>query len=332
MEDRAAGAVMRSLACLFFFLSLALVGGADGDNVVVDRLAAFYKRLQRSDVEYCSDRTRLMPDCKECIPGLKAGSGSSTCNEYVPASSKIRDEIGKLTKERYGSELDPARPFGLYPYLEKPEFMQRQKMFGKMLGEYKAKHIVDIGAYYNPVHLFLSAGHCPLSVVIIEPILDALSAVVPCATDDGAGNTQGGAESGRNTKTHVVFLPITFRYYASFVAPHNPADGRAKSAAPPEATQVTSALPHPDHVVCIGCDSHYGPPRKLLETTFARPFTLLLEYPVDYVHNRPYRTMGEAGAAAGEKMVFTQNFQYSTNETRYTRRMMKVVEFTNIAR
>lgn len=311
---------------LVLFMTVAersVAGGAE-----VDRLSAFLKRLASDDVEYCSDRTRLQPDCKECIPGLRAGAGSSSCNEFVPASLKIRNEIGKLTVERYGSKLDPSRPFGLYPYLEKPEFMQRQKMFGKMLGDYKAKHIVDIGAYYNPVNLFLSPSHCPISVVIIEPILDPLSAIVPCGGDGESGNTLGGAESGRNTKTHVVFLPITFRYYASFVAPHNPAAG---TAALPQATQVTAPLPHPDYVVCIGCDAHYGPSRRMLDGTFARPFTLLIEYPVDYYHNRrEFRNLGEGGIKAGEKVLFTQNFQYSTNDTQFTRRMMKTIEYTNV--
>lgn len=291
--------------------------------VEVDRLAQFYKRITNSDVEFCADKTRLMPDCKECIPGLKVGQGSSTCNEFVPSSLKIREEIQKLTRERYPM-IDSNRPFGLYPYLEMPQFMQRQKMFGKMLGQYNAKHILDIGAYYNPINLFFSSELCPLSVVVIEPILDALSVVVPCGDD--TSNNMGAHTGGKNTKTHVVFLPITFRYYAAFVSPHNPADGNRRLR--PDPTQVTSSLPHPDHVVCIGCDSHYGPNRKLLEGTFLRPFTLLLEYPVEYVHNRPYRMMGEA---LGEKTVFKQSFDYRTNETRYTKRQMIVIEYTQVS-
>ena len=310
---------------LLSLLLLLLLGA--GSKSEEDRLSAFYARLAKGDVEYCPDRTRLLPDCKECIPGLRAGEGSSTCNEFVPSSSKIRDEIGQLTKERYGDKLDKSRPFGLYPYLEMPQFMQRQKMFGKMLSQYKARHIVDVGAYYNPIHLFLEQGHCPISILVIEPILDALSVLVPCS--EGEGNI-GGPESGKNTKTHVIFIPVTFRYYASLFAP---ADGTSKrksqlrSSSTGEHSLLANALPRPDHVVCIGCDSHYGPSRKMLEGTFPRPFTLLLEYPVEYVHNRPYRTMGEA---IGEKMLFTQNFDYKTNETKYTKRQMKVIEYTAV--
>lgn len=149
-----------------------------------------------------------------------------------------------------------------------------------------------MGAYYNPIHLFLNATHCPNSVVVIEPILDPLSAMVPCP--GGVG------------QTHVVFLPVTFRFYIT----------------------VAGLLPRPDSVVCIGCDSHYGPTRKMLETTFVRPFTLLLEYPSEYVHNAPFRKM--MGTDAGEKMTFMKKFQPVTNETKYTKRVMKIIEYKNV--
>jgi hypothetical protein len=80
-----------------------------------DRLAKFYERLAQPDVKYCSDKTRLLPDCKICIPGLRQGTGSSSCNEYVKQSQEIRSEILKLTKERYGNSVQQNRPFGLYP-------------------------------------------------------------------------------------------------------------------------------------------------------------------------------------------------------------------------
>jgi len=267
-----------------------------------DRLRWFYERLKQADVKYCEDRTRLLPDCKECIPGLQQEAGSDACGAYVPSSEAIRSEILKLTKERYKEEKVEgrmARPYGLYPYLEKGDFMVRQELFGRILSKSKAQNIVDIGAYYNPIHLFLdsqsqgsaTSDYCPNSVLIVEPILDALSAMIPCA--------KGGS-------THVVFLPITFRQYMKQVI-------------------NTVRLPRPDSVVCIGCDSHYGPNRHMLENTFARPFDLLLEYPSEYVHNGPMKKM--LGNGAGEKLLFHRILQPHTNETQYTKRSLKIIRY-----
>jgi hypothetical protein len=58
--------------------------------------------------------------------------------------------------------------------------------------------------------------------------------------------------------THILFLPITFKQYTALPA---------------------NQVPAPSAVVCIGCDSHYGPNRRLLETSFPKPYTLYLEYP-----------------------------------------------------
>jgi hypothetical protein len=159
-----------------------------------------------------------------------------------------------------------------------------------MLSERSAKNLMDIGAYYNPINLFLSPSACPESVNIIEPILDPVSAMVPCAN---------GTKS-----THYLVLPITFKYY----------------------TLIKSKLPMPETVVCIGCDSHYGPNRRMLETTFLRPYTLFIEYPSEYVHNAPFKKMN--GEGPGEKMTFHHKFQAETNETIYTKRVMKVIEFS----
>lgn len=80
-----------------------------------DKLKIFYDRLLLSDVKYCKDRTRLLPNCKLCIPGLQA-VGSDICNQYVKESVDIRDEISKLTIARYGvTTQQSSRPFGLYP-------------------------------------------------------------------------------------------------------------------------------------------------------------------------------------------------------------------------
>ena len=302
------------MLAIFALLSLMLVA-ARGQEVMksnrpnvfgVDRLKAFYERIRQPDVQYCPDRTRLLPDCKICIPGLQQGEGSSKCDSYIPSSDGIRAEILKLTKERFPDDVGSAermpRPYGLYPYLEKGDFMVRQELFGRVLTKSEAANIVDIGAYYNPIHLFLDSQsqgvdtkYCPNSAISIEPILDALSVMVPC------GN------SGRST--HVIFMPVTFKYYMKKII-----------------NQID--LPRPDSVVCIGCDSHYGPNRNMLENTFSRPFDLLLEYPSEYVHNGPMRKM--LGAGQGESMLFHRTLVPNTNDTQYTKRSMKIIRYQQI--
>lgn len=84
-------------------------------NVNTDRLKLFYERIKKQDVKYCEDRTRLMPSCSECIPGLMQPPGQTTCSEFIPSSKAIRDEIKQLTDTRYGHNPIPDRPFGLYP-------------------------------------------------------------------------------------------------------------------------------------------------------------------------------------------------------------------------
>lgn len=83
----------------------------------------------------------------------------------------------------------------------------------------------------------------------------------------------------------------------------------------------------------------------MLESAFGRPYALFLEYPSEYVHNKAVRlvhtlpTAAEltnralaqfkkmSGSGEGEEMVFTKKFQYSTNATMYTKRIMKVIEY-----
>lgn len=135
----------------------------------------------------------------------------------------------------------------------------------------------------------------------MEPILQAVSAEIACA-----------GTSGRFT--HVAFLPITFKMYQTFM----------------------SILPVPDNIVCIGCDSVYGPNRRLLETSFKRPFTLLIEYPSEYYHNGAFRKM--VGSGPAEKLLLNHNFspivdvdkyQYPPNfeKDKLSRRTMKVIEY-----
>mmetsp|Transcript_4031 Transcript_4031/g.6745 ORF Transcript_4031/g.6745 Transcript_4031/m.6745 type:complete len:290 (-) Transcript_4031:194-1063(-) len=285
----------KAVALLLF---VALVQIISASQNAEDRLKLFYERINKSDAKYCPDKSKLLPQCNECIPGLQKGSGSETCNEFISTSKKIRDEIKKLTDERYGDKPVIDRPFGLYPYLEKPDFMSRQITFGKMMssptaGTPPVRNVMDIGAYYNPINLFLSPEVCPESVTVIEPILNPLSVSVPCASDP-------------SKHTHIMFLPVTFKYYMT----------------------IAASLPKPETVVCIGCDSHYGPNRKMLETAFDRPYTLYLEYPSEYVHNAPFRKMN--GEDKGEELTFIRKFQPRTNETQYTKRVMKVIHYTQV--
>ena len=175
---------------------------------------------------------------------------------------------------------------------------------------------------------------CPESVVVVEPILEALSAVVPCT-----GTGTPGA-------THFLFLPITFKFYI----------------------KIKNLVPKSDSIVCIGCDSHYGPNRNLLETSFERPYKLFLEYPSEYVHNAAFKKMMGYGElhffqicqfftsyfifarvsidstyspnficcivlyllGNGESMTFIKKFQPQTNETQYTKRVMKIIEYVPV--
>ena len=69
------------------FLSVSLTDGNDNNNISdnrddnnKERLSKFYKRIKEPDVKYCEDKTKLLPDCTECIPGLRAmAEGLSHC-------------------------------------------------------------------------------------------------------------------------------------------------------------------------------------------------------------------------------------------------------------
>lgn len=164
-----------------------------------------------------------------------------------------------------------------------------------MLSERKElKSLMDIGAYYNPINLFMDPGICLESLIIIEPILDATSAYVPCPLS---------SKSDPSKSTHVLILPITFRHYMS----------------------IRGKIPMPDTIVCIGCDGHYGPNKKMLETAFKRPYALYLEFPSDYVHSIQFRKMN--GEKEGEMLGYINKFEAKTNETIYTKRVMKVIEY-----
>ena len=204
----------------------------------------------------CDDQRRLMPSCERCVPGL---SGDSC--ELPRETIQVRAATAALVRKRYP---DSDRPLALYPYLETEEFLRRQRVVGERLERDRPRHVVDVGAYFNPIHLFLRE-HCPSSVVVIEPILEPLSALVPCG--------RGGATNG---STHVLHLPLTFKRYLL----------------------IRHSLPSdPDAVVCIGCDSHHGPSKLELLRSWSRPYTLYLEFSSDHPPNRPFHAVGGSPGA-----------------------------------
>lgn len=98
----------------FLILCIVFICYCNAEDVIEDRLTEFYLRLNQSDVLYCPDRGMLLPDCKECIPGLVRAPGSLICDKLIPASQNIRNEIANLVVDRFG-QLPPERKYGLYP-------------------------------------------------------------------------------------------------------------------------------------------------------------------------------------------------------------------------
>ena len=275
------------------FLRFIFVDPSDVGTHYEDRLSDFLKTLESEmKTGSCPDRSLLMPDCSKCIPGLMRGNNPTTCDKLIRSTVKIRAEIKKLTAKRF-MNTNPRRQYALYPYLETPEFVFRQEMFGKMISASNATVILDIGWYYNPINLFFQNNFCPKSVVINEPILEPLSRYVPC-----------GSSSEEESKYHLIIAPFPFLYFPT----------------------AKVHLPIFDTVVCIGCDSIYGPSRTLLETSFQRPYTLYLEYPEEYVHNAAFNKM--LGEGPGEKLLYMEKFIVNSTRTEYVKRVMKIISYS----
>ena len=213
-------------------------------------LEAFMSNVEQFGIQ-CHNKLMMMPYCTHLIPGVtKSGS-------LMKHIIKLRDEIEKLTIKRYNRT--GLYKYGLYPYLEKDEFMWRQRYLGQEASKDKVRHLLDIGSYYNPIHLFMN--HCPETVTIVEPILDPLSVRLPCP----AGHTGARVQL-------VHFLPIAFKDFAT------------------DAAKIQETIiPSPDGVVCIGCDFHYGPSQQDMKCSFKRPYRVYLEYPASYLkHLTPW--------------------------------------------
>jgi len=155
---------------------------------------------------------------------------------------------------------------------------------------------MDIGAYYNPIHLF-TRTHCPETVTIIEPILEPLSVSLPCAP----GTTNNG---NINTTYHI--LPIPFRRYAN------------------NKNVYQRQIPSPDTIVCIGCDHHYGPSRRDIVESFARPFRLYVEFPASYP-GTPFNKLCQTTPST--TLLYSKDHVLETTDTTFKKRSMRIVEF-----
>ena len=89
-----------------------------------DRLSDFYDRLSKSDTKTCEDKTKLLPDCTQCIPGLEQPAGSTSCTQYIASSRQIREEIRNLVIKRFGDSLPANRSYGLYPCMNQTYYIR----------------------------------------------------------------------------------------------------------------------------------------------------------------------------------------------------------------
>lgn len=279
--------LVSELGRFLVLLSLVLVSasGSTRDNETPSLLTDFLDSMVRAHFPRCQDSKRLMPSCEKCIPGLQGRK----C-DFPRDTLRLRAEIAAMVKQRYPNAT-ADRALALYPYLETDEFLNRQREVGDRLGRDEVKHVVDIGAYVNPIHLFLGQ-HCPETVVVIEPILEPLSVFVPCINS---------AEPSLNASTHVLHLPLTFKRYL-------------------RVRHLVGV--NPDAVVCIGCDGHHGPTKRDLLESWPRPYTLYLEFTDGHRPNKPFLSIGKSPGATAlheSERSFGEPGAYSLRKMRFTR-------------
>lgn len=104
-----------SRALALTVLSTIIILATSSPLIQQERLHQFYLRIAQDDLTFCADRTKLLPGCTDCIPGTKETAGSTSCNEFIQSSQSIRDEIYKLTVQRFGKPSNPHKKFALYP-------------------------------------------------------------------------------------------------------------------------------------------------------------------------------------------------------------------------
>uniref|UniRef100_A0A061SAS8 Uncharacterized protein n=1 Tax=Tetraselmis sp. GSL018 TaxID=582737 RepID=A0A061SAS8_9CHLO len=254
------------------------------------KIENFIRSVSGPLADLCTPRYYLMPSCESFIPGLYLSTSSVGRPKLLPSTVEIRRRIQGLTQSRFPSRRSGVLRYGLYPYLERTPFTKRQEAVGTMIDQNKPLHVFEIGAYFNPVYLFLQS-HCPRTYSILEPILDPLSVRVMCPK----GNS--GSES-----TVVNILPLTFHEFSI---------GRFQKN-----------LQDPDAVICIGCDVKFGPKPDAILQVF-KNFTFYLEYATDYLpSSKAFGDMSSSSRAVKE--LHSQEILFEANTTSLWRRKLQV--------
>lgn len=170
--------------------------------------------------------------------------------------------------------------FNVYPYLTSYEARARHRLAASILKSANAQRILDYGAYSSPIYRFLE--YCPEIVVSIEPLgelvtnttLPYMSKMVPCA------------EEGKTM--HVVNVPSTAADFA-------------------DSSYGGIAF---DAVLCIGCDSAYGPkPYHLIEPLVSESESGVLLVEAGKKFYQPFLSAPEAHVCGGCQKVMEKDYE-----------------------
>ena len=178
----------------------------------------------------CQDKTKLMPACTECIPGLSG----LRCEMDAPIV-KLRQDIKDMAYKRYRSS-----GYDLYPYLNSGELRARQASVAQWLAHDGRKAILDIGTNYSPLFPHFPKGFCPELLVMVEPIGELPKRSLPDVPGEShmypwmSQVVECPAGGGR---THIIIAPTSITEYLS--------TSHARSTTF-------------DAVVCMGCDTEHG--------------------------------------------------------------------------
>jgi hypothetical protein len=207
----------------------------------VQRSEKSVMNAMRKSAGMCEDARLLMPLCEQCIPGsdLKDGSFCMLTSD----SKRIRKSLFGIARSR------GAKGCNAYKYLSTKTLRQRHVAAGELLDTLKPRRILDIGAYSNPIHTFMT--HCPSETFIVEPCGEL--------SHDGSSPYFSREIECAKQANHSMLLnvfPVNIKLFMH-----------------------TQLAVHFDAVVCMGCDVNYGPTWAEL-MSLPRPMTLILEFSV----------------------------------------------------